>query len=335
VPTPGRCSRCRQRLREGATHRTCEHCRAKGNSRPRDHAREAELARERKARAALAFDIDVQEPEPCRAAATPPTEEQVEFSCAPGPTVERVLLVPDVHRPYHDRTAWQVMLQAARVWRPDVLVVMGDFADFYAVSSHSKNPNRRRMLEDEVADVNTGLDELDALGARRRYYVSGNHEDRLERYLMDRAPELFNMVRIKDLFRLRERGWTFIPYKRHLKVGRLHVTHDTGRAGRYAHYQGQADFGGANLAIGHTHRLGYMVEGSAQGEPHVAAQFGWLGDFAQVDYMHRVRAMRDWAHGFGVGLMEPSGNIHLQPVPIVGHSCVVGGQLVTLDWRAA
>lgn len=262
-------------------------------------------------------------------------EDASEFVVHPSGGLERVLLLPDSHRPYHDRKAWQVMMQAARVWEPDVIIILGDFADFYAVSSHSKDPNRARNLESEVEDVNRGLDELDALGAKRKFYVCGNHEDRLERYLMERAPELFNMVRIRDLFRLAERGWRFIPYKRHLKLGRLHITHDTNRAGRYAHYQSQADFGGANVVIGHTHRLGYMVEGSAQGEPHVAAQFGWLGDFSSVDYMHRVRAMRDWSHGFGVGVMEPNGNVHLQPIPIVNGSCVVAGQLITLDWREA
>jgi predicted phosphodiesterase len=259
-------------------------------------------------------------------------EDVAEFVVHPSGGLERILFIPDTHRPYHSKPAWQMMLQAARAWEPDVIVVLGDFADFYAVSSHSKSPNRARNLESEVEDVNRGLDELDALGAKRKVYVCGNHEDRLERYLMDRAPELFNMVRIRDLFRLSERGWMFVPYKRHLKLGRLHVTHDTNRAGRYAHYQSQADFGGANVVIGHTHRFGLMVEGSAQGEPHVAAQFGHLLDVEQVDYMHRVRAMRDWALGFGTGLMEPNGNVHLQPIPIVGKSCAVGGQLVTLDW---
>lgn len=261
-------------------------------------------------------------------------EDVAEFVCHPSGGLERILFVPDSHHPYSSRQAWQLMLQAARAWEPDIIVILGDFADFYAVSSHSKNPNRARNLEAEVDAVKVALNELDALGARRRYYVCGNHEDRLERYLMDKAPELFNVVRIRDLLGLPERGWTFIPYKRHLRLGKLHVTHDTNRAGRYAHYQSQADFGGANVAIGHTHRLGFMVEGSAQGEPHVAAQFGWLGDFAQVDYMHRVRAMRDWAHGFGVGVMTPEGHVHLQPVPLVGNTCVVAGQLIQLDWAA-
>lgn len=265
----------------------------------------------------------------------PPDESSGDVYFPPLSRNARVLLVPDCHHPYSDKRAWQVLLQAGREYRPDIIVVLGDFADFYAVSSHSKNPNRRHNLESEVEAVNEALDELDALGARKRIFISGNHEDRLERYLADHAPALFNMVRVRDLFRLSERGWQYVPYKRHARVGKLFLTHDTGRAGRYAHYQSQADFGGHNVVIGHTHRIGFMVEGSAQGEPHFAAQLGWLGDFDAVDYLHQVKARRDWSHGFGVALLEPSGNVHLTPVPIVGRSCVVSGQLVTLDWKAA
>ncbi len=263
-----------------------------------------------------------------------PSEDEIgpmqELRLSPGSAVERVLFIPDCHHPYHDEKAWQLMLKAARQFKPDMIVILGDFADFYAVSSHSKNPNRARNLEAEVGAVNDALDELDALGARRKVFVTGNHCDRLERYLMEKAPEIFNMVRIRDLFRLKDRGWFYVPYKRHAKIGHLHVTHDTNRAGRYAHYQSQADFGGANVVIGHTHRLGYMIEGSAQGQPHVSAMFGWLGDFDSVDYMHQVRARRDWAHGFGVGYLLPDGCMHLTPVPLINGRVVIEGVVISL-----
>jgi hypothetical protein len=59
----------------------------------------------------------------------------------------------------------------------------------------------------------------------------------------------------------------------------------------------------------------------------VGASFGWLGDKNSVDYMHRVKVNRDWAHGFGVAYLEPNGNVHIQPVVIVDYKCVVGGKL--------
>lgn len=239
----------------------------------------------------------------------------------------KVLFVPDVHRPYHDEKAWQLLLKAGRAFKPDTLVVLGDFADFYCVSSHDKDPRRVRDLESEVTDVKVGLKELEGLGARRRIFISGNHEDRLSRYLMTKAPELFDTVKIPNVLNLK--GWEYVPYKAHVCVGKLNITHDTGRAGRTANLQSLDDFQD-NVVIGHTHRIGYAVSGNAKGRPHVGAMFGWLGDVGQVDYMHRVKANRDWALGFGIGYLEPTGNIHLVPVPIVDYRVCLEGKLISL-----
>lgn len=241
--------------------------------------------------------------------------------------LKRLLILPDTHRPYHDKKAWKLVLKAGRMMKPDIIVVGGDFADFHSVSSHDKNPNRVRCLDEEVRDVNEGLSDLDALGASEKHFISGNHEDRLERFLMQKAPELFNMVRVRDLFKLDERGWKYTAYKQHVQIGKVYFTHDAGRAGKYAHYDAQAAFED-NVVMFHTHRLGYTVVGNAKGKPHVGAMFGWLGDFDAIDYMHRVRAKRDWAMGFGEGFMEPNGVTHLRPVPIVNYGCVIDGKLI-------
>ena len=240
--------------------------------------------------------------------------------------LEPVLIVSDPHRPFHDVRAWNLMLQVGRDLKPTHLIVNGDLADFYAVSSHSKDPARRSRLEAEVADVNVGLDELDALGATRKYFVAGNHEDRLTRYLQDRAPELFGMVGIPQLLRLQERGWAYTPYKEHTKIGKLHVTHDVGVAGRYASFKA-LDTYQHSVTTGHTHRLCYIVEGNAVGEFKLSASFGWLGDASKVDYMHRVNVSKNWSLGFGVGYIHrDTGIAYLTPVPIVGYTCVVNGK---------
>jgi hypothetical protein len=219
------------------------------------------------------------------------------------------------------------MLKVVKTFKPHTIAIIGDFADFYAVSSHSKDPRRRRNLEWEVEQVKAGLDELDTLGAKRKLYISGNHEDRLRRYLQDKAPELFGTISIPTLFGLRERGWAYIPYKQDTKVGKLHLTHDVDNAGRYASFKA-LDVFQHSVVTGHSHRLSYIVEGNAVGEYKVSAQFGWLGDVEQIDYMHRVKAKKDWALGFGLGYLdEETGIAYLTPVPIVRYTCVVEGKL--------
>ena len=239
----------------------------------------------------------------------------------------KVVFIPDSHHPYVDKKAWALLLKTMKEFCPDIMVVGGDFADFYCVSSHDKNPERENQLESELEAVNKALDELDSIGAKRRIFVAGNHEDRLDRYLKTRAPELYSIVRIPELFKLKRRGWEYIPYKAHVKIGKLHITHDTGTAGATAHAKALADFQD-NVVINHTHRTGYTVVGNAKGVPHVGAMFGWLGDVKQVDYMHSVKANRDWSLGFGIGYLHPNGNIHIFPMTIVDYSVVLNGKLI-------
>lgn len=241
--------------------------------------------------------------------------------------LKRILFVPDTHAPYHDKKAFALMLKAARKFKPDVVVVQGDFADFYAVSGHDKDPRRAQNLDYEVGVVKERLRELTALNPERKIYVCGNHEDRLERYLIQRAPALFGTVKVPEVLGLRESFWEFVPYKRSLKLGKLNLTHDTGTAGQNAHRQAMDTFQGS-VTIGHTHRMEYTVKGRAEGAGQVGAMFGWLGDFDSIDYMHRMQAKRNWVHGFGIGFMEPNGVVHLQPIPIVNGKCVVQGELI-------
>lgn len=240
--------------------------------------------------------------------------------------LESILIIPDVHRPFHDPRAWDLVMRVGQKFKPHHLLVIGDFADFYSVSAHEKHPDRAMRLVEELADVRTGLDELDRLKAKHKIFVAGNHEDRLTRYLRDKAPELFHLTGITELFQLRERGWDYVPYKADTKIGKLHATHDVGYAGRNAAFRA-LDVYQHSIVTGHTHRLQYIVEGNAVGEFKLSAQFGWLGDASQVDYMHRVNVNKNWALGFGMGYLHPTtGVAYLVPVPIVGYTCVVNGE---------
>lgn len=242
-------------------------------------------------------------------------------------TLEKWLLIPDSHVPYESKSAFNLMLRAAEALDIQNVAVLGDFADFYAVSAHPKSPGRKVDFQWEVDAVNERLDTLDLTFSGRKKFIGGNHEFRLERYLTDRAPELFGTVEVSKLFGLKQRGWEYTPYKSHTKIGRLYLTHDAGKAGKNAHHDALTAFQG-NVVIGHTHRIGYAVEGNAKGKPHVGAMLGWLGDPEQCDYMFRIRAARDWAHGFGVAYREPNDNVHVVPVPIVDNKVVIEGKLI-------
>jgi predicted phosphodiesterase len=244
--------------------------------------------------------------------------------------LEKILLIPDVHVPYHDHDAFALMMKAAKAFKPDHAIILGDFIDCYAVSSHSKHPDRSLKLKEEVEGTKAALDLIKSLGAKNNVFIAGNHEDRLERYLKDKAPELFNFINIQNILELKEKGFKYVPYKQSYRIGKLNLTHDTGNAGRFAHYKSLDTFQ-HNVIIGHTHRLGYAVEGNAQGERHLTAMLGWLGDVEQVDYMHRVKAVKDWTLGFGIGYMDTKTDIvYVVPIPIIKNTCLIEGKLIVL-----
>jgi predicted phosphodiesterase len=249
----------------------------------------------------------------------------------PAPTVasvEKILIIPDTHVPFEDGAAFAVMMAAARIVRPDVVVFLGDFADFCSVSFHPRKLGQRGYtLQEEAAAVNARLDEIQALGAKRVVFIKGNHEFRLERFLAEKAPELFGLVDTAALFRLRERGWECVEYRDHLKIGKMHFTHDVGHAGIYAHRQSRMAYEG-NVVLGHTHRMAMEVAGTSKGPAHVGISLGWLGDKRSIDYMHVAKAAQ-WVLGFGLAYHErATGNVHVVPVPIVDYRCVVEGNLV-------
>jgi predicted phosphodiesterase len=247
-----------------------------------------------------------------------------------GEKLEKILFIPDCHFPYQDYAGFNLMMEVAKDFKPDHVIILGDFIDMYSVSSHDKNPKRTGRLEEEITASVKALWRVKALGAKNNVYIEGNHENRLARYLMNKAPELWDRINIPTVLALDKLGFEFIPYRSHYQLGKLFLTHDTGKAGVYAHKQALDAFH-RSVIIGHTHRMGYIIQGDASGDKHVGAMFGWLGDEKQVDYMHNINAIKDWTLGFGVGYLNPkNGFVYIVPVPIVKYTCVVEGKLYSI-----
>ena len=232
-----------------------------------------------------------------------------------GAELERLLLIPDTHSPYEDRRAWEAMLKFARAWKPHTIIHVGDLNDFYAISDHDRDPTRSSNVADEAKRTNERLDEMDDLGAVRKLITFGNHDFWLRRHINRRAPELAGLISLDSLLGFSERGWIQVDYKKHARVGNLHVTHEVGYAGSTA-VRNSGKITGHNIAIGHCHRLGLEYFGTVLGERYVSASLGWLGDFEAAEYKSDVEKAA-WCHGFGTALMEKNGDFELQLRPII------------------
>lgn len=237
-----------------------------------------------------------------------------------------ILVVPDTHAPFHDQRAWKLMMQTARAVRPKMIIHLGDLFDFYAVSSHSKNPRRATELKYEIREGRRLLKQLADLAPTQ--LILGNHEDRLQRYVEGRAPELYEIVTAKSLMGLGKLGVRSTPYRQSFRLGHMRFTHDVnGMAGKHAIVNSLGAMG-HNVCIGHIHRIGYHVNGDLEGDRHVGIGLGWLGDLSAIDYMHRDTITKDWALGFGIGYHDTENDYtQITPVPIMpDYTCIVNGR---------
>lgn len=240
--------------------------------------------------------------------------------------MQSVLVIPDTHAPFHDVKAWALAMKVGRFIKPDRVVILGDFVDCYSISKFTKEG--RGTLAEEISVARKLLNEVDALGAKRYFYLSGNHEFRYPKYIADKAPELAGVLpTMPELLQLGPK-WTWTPYHDLLRMGHAHFTHDVGGCGPTAHMKASLDVGG-NVAMGHTHHMGVHYRGTLKGSAFFGAALGCLADRKQVDFMNRAKTAH-WVHGVGVGYLRSNGDFHLQAVPFVNGCAVVNGKELTL-----
>jgi predicted phosphodiesterase len=240
--------------------------------------------------------------------------------------VHRELLVPDIHAPYQDQRAVDLLLKVGDTFKFDGLTCLGDLLDNYAISSFAKVKNRKLDWQWEIDSAVAIKHELEVIAPTRTFCV-GNHEFRTDKMFATDIPQ-DNRRNVNDIETILElKGWDVVPYREAKRIGKLWVTHDVGYCG--ANAVGQTlNAVQSNIAFGHTHRMGTMYAGDVLGGRYVGTMLGWLGDMAQIDYAYRLKVCKDWQLGFGIAYIEPNGNAHVQAIPMVDYTCMVEGQLI-------
>lgn len=233
------------------------------------------------------------------------------------------IVIPDAHIPYHDKRAFELVTRVIEKVKPDEVIVIGDFADFYSVSQFSKDPERVLNLKWEVDQVNKALD---LVKCKNVVFLEGNHEYRLSRYIQNNAPALAGITSVPKLFNIEERGWSFVPYGDFYRSNRVTYVHDLGFAGKYSMFSTLQASGG-NVVYGHSHQAGIIYQGHQGSQGHFCMNVGWLGDYKKLEYMNKMKAIRQWRLGFG--LVEEVGNlVYAQFIPVLNYQCHLMGKTV-------
>lgn len=108
-----------------------------------------------------------------------------------------IVVLSDIHIPFHDTKAVKCALDFVKNERPDIVVLNGDILDMFMLSRFTKGEGRNPM--EEITMCREFLKDLREVSRNADiYYVIGNHETRLEHYVLNKAPELASLI--EDVF---------------------------------------------------------------------------------------------------------------------------------------
>jgi predicted phosphodiesterase len=208
----------------------------------------------------------------------------------------KIIVLSDIHLPYHDPNALRIALEYMDDCQPDTIVLNGDIADFYGVSSYAKTKKDAFSYQEELDFVRDWLEMLVARFPKSEiYYIEGNHETRAKRTLANRAPDYLSVrdLRVKVQLGLDILGIIWVPESQELKIGNLMFIHGH-KARRHAGTTARAHFEdyGCSIIVGHVHRLSVAYKRNKFGN-HAMIENGTLCDL-DVEYMKYP----DWQHGF-------------------------------------
>jgi len=145
----------------------------------------------------------------------------------------KVLVLSDIHVPYHNTHALDAAIEYGKEKGVNAVIINGDFLDCYQISSYEKDPSKRSFAE----ELKMGKEILEIIRIcfkeAKIVYVMGNHEERYEKYMFSKAPELLGIDAL-DMYQLLDFGHLGIDIvrnKRYLELGNLTLLHGHELAG--------------------------------------------------------------------------------------------------------
>ncbi len=213
----------------------------------------------------------------------------------------KVGILSDIHVPYHDETALRAAVDHLQAERVECLLLNGDWADFYSISRHEKNPKHRNFKN----ELHAGRELLKWL--RQEFPVArivaklGNHEERWEKWLWEHAPEISDdpIMGIDNWYGFHNLGIDLVADKRIVLAGALPILHGHEKGNGISSPVNQAR--GAFMRLhhtvleGHGHRTSTHSEPDMMGRETVCFSTGCLCDMRPA-----YARLNKWNHGAAV-----------------------------------
>lgn len=240
---------------------------------------------------------------------TIPEPEKDDFEYIPLPEhIRKWLVMADVHIPFHDRSALMTIFQYAQDVGIDGVLWDGDILDFYQVSSFTKDP-RIAQIEDEFKTAEIIIDIVrEQLRPKAFVWKFANHEERLERYLFQRAPALVglleNFLSVPTILDFKRRGITYVKPGMPITLQELTILHGDEHGTRFSSpvnpARGAFLKGHACILSAHEHKT------SDHNDPDVRDRLISCWSIGCACQLHpKYRRIPKWNHGFAILNNDP------------------------------
>ena len=249
--------------------------------------------------------------------------------------IRTAIVTPDKHFPQQDQKAINVVCKAIKIVKPDIYIDLGDTGEWAYFSKHYWKGRHAKPLEDllpllnkDVKAVNKGMDQidkaLDEVNCKERHFVQGNHEVWLDRFV-ERYPYL-NKYMTEKVLKLKERGYKYHSFGKHLKLGKLYFYHGHQYGGQY-HTSNHLRKLGCNIMYGHWHDLQHMTATHMDG-PKAAWSIGCLKDMSPKANDWLDNRSINWAHAFAIVDYYKRGLFTVHIIQIINGKTSLWGELI-------
>ena len=248
--------------------------------------------------------------------------------------VRRVIVTPDKHFPLADMPAINVVCQAIEILKPDTYVDLGDTGEWESCSHWKWKKKKRPPLEYQLPDidrdikeVNKGMDiideSLDKVNCHNKHFCEGNHEDWLNRF-NDENPYLG--LSVESALGLSERGYSYHPIGKYLKVGKLYFYHGHHYAS-INHTRNHLMKLGVNIMYGHHHDVQQSSITHMDGQKS-AWSIGCLKDMSDEDNEWLGHRKHNWSHAFAIVDFFENGYFTVHVIQIIKGKTSLWGEII-------
>jgi len=193
----------------------------------------------------------------------------------------RTLIISDLHIPYQDNDSIQKAINYGKEKKVNCILINGDLLDMCSISRFGRDW-RQRQIHEEFEATRVFLNSLrEHFPKAKIVYKYGNHDERYEKFLFLKAPEIFDCsdFQLEVLLKLGELKIEVVKEKRPIRIGKLTVLHGHelfGGSGGVNPARGTFLKTLENVVVGHYHKTSSNTEASMYGDVFSVHSVGCL-----------------------------------------------------------